>query len=78
MSRVLNEAEACLADELFSLTDVVNTAARVVIAKKLAFTGSQNDLPRIGRKAPWGKLEISAARNLSNPCNVCALRTGRP
>lgn len=44
MSRVLNEAEAALAGELFSLADVVNAAAQIVVAKKLAFTASQNEL----------------------------------
>ena len=44
MLRVLNEAETVLAGELFSLADVVNTAAQIVVAKKQAFTGSQNEL----------------------------------
>lgn len=44
MSRVLNEAEAALASELFGLADVVNAAARMVAAKKQAFTSSQNEL----------------------------------
>jgi len=44
MLRVLNEAETVLAGELFSLADVVNTAAQIVVAKKQAFTSSQNEL----------------------------------
>ncbi len=44
MSRVLNEAEADLAGQLFSLTDVVNAAMQIVLAKKQAFTNSQNEL----------------------------------
>jgi hypothetical protein len=36
--------ESALAGQLFSLTDVVNAAAGVVVAKKQAFNSSQNEL----------------------------------
>lgn len=44
MSRVLNEAETVLAGQLFSLADMVAAAARLVAAKKQAFTMSQSEL----------------------------------
>jgi dienelactone hydrolase len=44
MSRVLDDAEASLAVQLFSLADVVKAALKTVVAKKHAFAASQDEL----------------------------------
>ncbi len=44
MSRVLDDAEASLAVQLFSLADVVKAALKTVVAKKHAFATSQDEL----------------------------------